>query len=67
MNLIDQYKDIEIVDALEERYLAYALTTIMDRALPDVKDGLKPVHRRLLYAMRQLNLSPNSSFKNQQE
>ena len=45
MNLIDQYKDIEIVDALEERYLAYALTTIMDRALPDVKDGLKPVHR----------------------
>ena len=63
MNLIDQYKDIEIVDALEERYLAYALTTIMDRALPDVKDGLKPVHRRLLYAMRQLNLSPNSSFK----
>ncbi len=63
MNLIDQYKDIEIVDALEERYLAYALTTIMDRALPDVKDGLKPVHRRLLYAMRQLNLSPTSSFK----
>lgn len=63
MNLIDQYKDIEIIDALEERYLAYALTTIMDRALPDVKDGLKPVHRRLLYAMRQLNLSPNSSFK----
>tara|TARA_B100000676_G_scaffold31129_1_gene29284 strand:- start:995 stop:3199 length:2205 start_codon:yes stop_codon:yes gene_type:complete len=63
MNLIDQYKDIEIIDALEERYLAYALTTIMDRALPDVKDGLKPVHRRLLFAMRQLNLSPNSSFK----
>ncbi len=63
MSLIDQYKDIEIIDALEERYLAYALTTIMDRALPDVKDGLKPVHRRLLYAMRQLNLSPNSSFK----
>ena len=63
MNLIDQYKDIEIVDALEERYLAYALTTIMDRALPDVKDGLKPVHRRLLYAMRQLNLSPTSFQK----
>ena len=61
MNLIDQYKDIEIVDALEERYLAYALTTIMDRALPDVKDGLKPVHRRLLFEMRQLNISPNSS------
>ncbi|MED5437222.1 MAG: DNA topoisomerase IV subunit A [Pseudomonadota bacterium] len=63
MNLIDQYEDIELIDALEERYLSYALTTIMDRALPDVRDGLKPVHRRLLYAMRQLNLSPNSSFK----
>jgi len=63
MNLIDQYEDIELIDALEERYLSYALTTIMDRALPDVRDGLKPVHRRLLYAMKQLNLSSNSSFK----
>ena len=40
--------------ALEERYLAYALSTIMHRALPDVRDGLKPVHRRILYAMREL-------------
>ena len=63
MKLIDQYEDIELVDALEERYLAYALTTIMDRALPDSRDGLKPVHRRLLYAMYQLNLKPSSSFK----
>ena len=63
MKLIDQYEDIELVDALEERYLAYALTTIMDRALPDSRDGLKPVHRRLLYAMYQLNLRPTSSFK----
>jgi topoisomerase-4 subunit A len=63
MKLIDQYQDIELVDALEERYLAYALTTIMDRALPDSRDGLKPVHRRLLYAMYQLNLKPSSSFK----
>ena len=63
MKLIDQYEDIELVDALEERYLAYALTTIMDRALPDSRDGLKPVHRRLLYAMYQLNLKPTSSFK----
>ena len=63
MDLIDQYEDIELIDALEERYLSYALTTIMDRALPDVRDGLKPVHRRLLYAMKQLNLSSNSSFK----
>jgi topoisomerase-4 subunit A len=63
MKLIDQYQDIELIDALEERYLAYALTTIMDRALPDSRDGLKPVHRRLLYAMHQLNLKPTSSFK----
>ena len=63
MKLIDQYEDVELVNALEERYLAYALTTIMDRALPDSRDGLKPVHRRLLYAMYQLNLKPSSSFK----
>ena len=49
---------IKLKDALEERYLAYALTTITQRALPDVRDGLKPVHRRLLYAMRQLRLTP---------
>ena len=63
MKLIDKFEDVGFVDALEERYLAYALTTIMDRALPDVRDGLKPVHRRLLYSMHKLNLSPNSSFK----
>ncbi len=59
-------KDIEAItlrDALEERYLAYALSTIMHRALPDVRDGLKPVHRRLLYAMRLLKLDPASGFK----
>ena len=50
-------------DALEERYLAYALSTITQRALPDVRDGLKPVHRRLLYAMRLLNLNPGAAFK----
>ena len=50
-------------DALEERYLAYALSTIMHRALPDVRDGLKPVHRRLLYAMQQLRLSPQGEFR----
>src|SRR5919206_3735698 len=50
-------------EALEERYLAYALSTIMHRALPDVRDGLKPVHRRLLYAMRQLRLDPGAGFK----
>ncbi|WP_308909586.1 DNA topoisomerase IV subunit A [Pseudokordiimonas caeni] len=50
-------------NALSERYLAYALSTIMSRSLPDVRDGLKPVHRRLLYAMRLLKLDPNTGYK----
>src|SRR5439155_1348846 len=54
---------VNLRDALEERYLAYALSTITQRALPDVRDGLKPVHRRLLYAMRQLNLNPGAGYK----
>ena len=49
--------------ALSERYLSYALSTIVSRSLPDVRDGLKPVHRRLLYAMRVLRLNPTSGFK----
>jgi DNA gyrase/topoisomerase IV subunit A len=51
-------ESVELKHALEERYLAYALSTIMHRALPDVRDGMKPVHRRLLYAMRLLKLEP---------
>ena len=54
---------IDLRDALEERYLAYALSTIMHRALPDVRDGLKPVHRRILYAMRELKLDPAGAYK----
>ena len=50
-------------DAISDRYLAYAMSTIMSRSLPDVRDGLKPVHRRLLYAMRLLKLDPDSGFK----
>jgi len=50
-------------EALEERYLSYALSTIMHRALPDARDGLKPVHRRLLHAMRLLRLEPEAGFK----
>jgi topoisomerase-4 subunit A len=53
---------IPLREALEERYLAYALSTIMHRALPDVRDGLKPVHRRILYAMHQLRLTPDGGF-----
>ncbi len=56
-------ENIELQAALEERYLAYALSTIMHRALPDVRDGLKPVHRRLLHVMRILKLDPNTAFK----
>jgi topoisomerase-4 subunit A len=56
-------KPVSFGQALSERYLSYALSTIMARSLPDVRDGLKPVHRRLLYAMRQLRLDPNSAFK----
>ncbi|MET0155441.1 MAG: DNA topoisomerase IV subunit A [Rickettsiales bacterium] len=54
---------VAFTDALSERYLAYALSTITARSLPDVRDGLKPVHRRLLYAMLQLKLSPTEGFK----
>ncbi len=56
-------EDVTLQSALEQRYLAYALSTIMNRALPDARDGLKPVHRRILYGMRLLRLDPNSAFK----
>ncbi len=55
--------DESIDDALSSRYLAYSLSTITQRALPDVRDGLKPVHRRILFAMRELKLDPESGFK----
>src|SRR5271168_2860292 len=61
--LTDQVRDTPLSDALGERYLAYAMSTIVSRSLPDVRDGLKPVHRRLLYAMRQLKLDPDTGFK----
>jgi topoisomerase IV subunit A len=55
--------EIPLREALEERYLAYALSTIMHRALPDARDGLKPVHRRILHVMRQLRLDPGGTPK----
>src|SRR5881394_455527 len=55
--------EVMLRDALEERYLAYALSTIMHRALPDARDGLKPVHRRILYGMRLLRLDPGTALK----
>ncbi|HEY8007965.1 MAG TPA: DNA topoisomerase IV subunit A [Methylocella sp.] len=56
-------EDVNLREALEERYLAYALSTIMGRALPDARDGLKPVHRRILYGMHILRLDPGAAFK----
>jgi topoisomerase-4 subunit A len=57
------FDDVNLREALEERYLAYALSTIMGRALPDARDGLKPVHRRILYGMQILRLNPDAAFK----
>jgi topoisomerase IV subunit A len=62
-DLIGLVQETHLKDALSERYLAYALSTIMSRSLPDVRDGLKPVHRRLIYAMHQLRLDPTAGFK----
>ncbi len=56
-------RDTSLADALSERYLAYAMSTITARSLPDVRDGLKPVHRRVRWAMHQLKLDPASGFK----
>ena len=58
-----EVQEVALREALEERYLAYALSTIMNRALPDARDGLKPVHRRILYGMRLLRLDPGAAFK----
>src|SRR6058998_3265087 len=62
-DLTGAIQDTKLTDALSERYLAYALSTIMSRSLPDVRDGLKPVHRRLIYAMHLLRLDPTAGFK----
>ena len=58
----DGVEPVDLSAALEERYLAYALSTIMSRALPDARDGMKPVHRRILHAMRLLRLNPEAAF-----
>src|SRR4051794_6215993 len=58
-----EVQEIALREALEARYLAYALSTIMHRALSDARDGLKPVHRRVLFAMRELRLAPGEAYK----
>src|SRR5258708_4477498 len=60
---VGEVRDVDFADALGERYLSYALSTIVSRSLPDVRDGLKPVHRRVLYAMQQLRLDPAAGYK----
>src|SRR5882724_384934 len=60
--LSGEIRNVDFADALGERYLSYALSTIMSRSLPDVRDGLKPVHRRILYAMRELNFTPDRPY-----
>ena len=59
----DHREIVDLRQALEERYLSYALSTITQRALPDARDGLKPVHRRILHAMRLLRLDPDQAYK----
>src|SRR6187399_3778243 len=59
----DDQRIVDLRSALEERYLSYALSTITQRALPDVRDGLKPVHRRILFGMRLLRLDPDGAYK----
>ena len=61
--LAGEIREVDFADALGERYLSYALSTIMARSLPDVRDGLKPVHRRILHAMHELRLDPGSGYK----
>ena len=66
MNMADQeekIRDVQLKEELSKRYLSYAMSTIVARSLPDVRDGLKPVHRRVLYAMRQLHLDPKTGYK----
>ena len=60
---LGEIRDVDFADALGERYLSYALSTIMARSLPDVRDGLKPVHRRILHAMNVLRMDPDSGYK----
>ena len=62
-DVVERIQDVDFADALGERYLSYALSTIMARSLPDVRDGLKPVHRRILHAMNQLRMDPTGGYK----
>ena len=60
-------KPVRIVDEMRSSYIDYAMSVIVARALPDVRDGLKPVHRRILYSMDELNMRPGSSYKKKRQ
>src|SRR5437763_16321613 len=60
---LDRIEDLQIEQELQDSYLTYAMSTIMDRALPDVRDGLKPSQRRILVACNDLNLGPRSKHR----
>ena len=62
-NQYDKIMDVEISEKMKTSYIDYAMSVIVARALPDVRDGLKPVHRRILYAMNELNLDPSKGYK----
>ncbi len=62
-NVYDKIENVEISEKMKTSYIDYAMSVIVARALPDVRDGLKPVHRRILYAMNELNLSPDKGYK----
>jgi topoisomerase-4 subunit A len=62
-DVVERIQNVDFARALGDRYLSYALSTIMARSLPDVRDGLKPVHRRILHAMNQLRMDPNSGYR----
>ena len=61
--IFEKILPVALEDEMRSSYIDYAMSVIVARALPDVRDGLKPVHRRLIYAMHQLKLNPNSPFK----
>ncbi|CAI8038093.1 DNA gyrase subunit A [Geodia barretti] len=58
-----RFTDIAIEDEMRTSYLSYAMSVIVSRALPDVRDGLKPVHRRILYAMHDMGIRPGSQYR----
>ena len=62
-NINDNIQNIELSDELKSSFMSYAMSTILGRCLPDARDGLKPVHRRVLYAMHVLNLHPDSGYR----